>query len=146
MLKVFLDANVYFAGFVSEEGASHLVLEIANRKKMTLYSSKLVLREAERNLRLKSKRENLKAFHRYLQKNKIHIVPFPEDKMLQPLESLIHPKDLPVFGAALASKADYLITLDRRHFFTAALRQMKPKIEIITPGDFIRDIYLKGKL
>ena len=145
MLKVFLDANIYFSGFVSEEGASHLVLRIASRKKMILYSSKLVLREVERNLRLKSKRENLKLFHRYLQKNKIHIVPFPEDKILEPLESLIHPKDLPVLGAALVSKADYLLTLDKRHFFTPALQAMETKIKIMSPGDFIREVYLKGK-
>ncbi len=145
MLKVFLDANVYFAGFVSEEGASRLVLAIAGRKKIMLYSSKLVLREAERNLRLKSKRKNLKLFHSYLQKNKLHIVPFPEDKVLEPLESLIHPKDLPILGAALLSEADYLLTLDKRHFFTPALQKMKTKIEIMSPGDFIRDVYLKGK-
>ena len=145
MLKVFLDANVYFAGIVSDEGASHLVLEMAARKKISLYSSKLVLRETERNLRLKCKRENLKSFHRFLQKTKIHIAPFPEDKMLEPLETFIHPKDLPVLGAALTGNVDYLITLDRHHFFTATLRSGLPRLKIMTPGDFIREIYLKGK-
>ncbi len=146
MLKVFLDANIYVAGFISKEGASHFLLEIAGRKKIILYASKLVLREAERNLRLKSKPENLKSFHRYLQKTKIHVVPAPEEKTLGPFEALIHPKDLPVLGAALSVRADYLITLDKRHFFTAALQSRTGKLKIMTPGDFIRQVYLKGKL
>ena len=146
MLRIFLDANVYFAGFNSEKGASSLILEIIARGKTQLYTSKLVLREVERNLRLKSKPENLKAFHRYLQKNKIHAVPFPEDKFLESFEALIHPKDLPVLGAAILSKADYLISLDRRHFLTNSLQSKLKKPVFITPGDFLREVYLKGKL
>lgn len=77
MLRVFLDANIYFAGFVSREGASHLLLETVGRGRIHLYSSRLVLREAERNLRLKSTAGNLKSFHRYLQKTKIRVRSFP---------------------------------------------------------------------
>ncbi len=146
MLRVFLDANIYFAGFVSKEGASHLLLEIAGRDKIQLYSSKLVLREAERNLRLKSAPGNLKSFHRYLQKTKIHVVPFPDDKITAPYEALLHPKDLPVLGAAMISKSDYLITLDKRHFLTKALPSKIKKPAILTPGDFIRQIVVKGRL
>ena len=72
MLKVFLDANVYFAGFSSKEGASSLILEMARRKKIILYASKLVLREADRNLRKKSTPAGLKAFRRYIQDTKIY--------------------------------------------------------------------------
>ncbi len=145
MLKIFLDANIYFAGAVSEDGASRLILEIALRKKILLYSSKLVLREAERNLRLKAQKEHLKFFHSYLRKVKIHVVPLPEDKVVEPFESLIHPKDLPVLGSAVVSMADYLLTLDKRHFFTATLFAKRLPFKIMTPGDFIREIYLKGK-
>ncbi|MBI3313993.1 MAG: PIN domain-containing protein [Candidatus Omnitrophica bacterium] len=146
MLKVFLDANIYFSGSVSSEGASYLVLEMTRRKKIIVYSSKLVLREAERNLRLKSTPENLKSFHGYLQKTKIHVIPAPEEKNLQGLEALIHPKDLPVLGAALAAKTDYFLTLDKKHFLTSLLQSKIKQPKILTPGDFIRQIYLKGKI
>lgn len=145
MPKVFLDANIYIAGFVSEEGASHFLLEIAGRKKMILYASKLVLREAERNLRLKAKPGHLKSFRRYLQKTKIRVVSAPEAERLKTFEAFIHPKDLPVLGAALAAGADFLITLDKRHFFSAALQSKLQKPKVMTPRDFLRQIYLKGK-
>lgn len=73
-------------------------------------------------------------------------VPFPDDKVTAPYEALTHPKDLPVLGAALTSKADYLIILDKRHFLTKALPSKIKKPAILTPGDFIRQIVLKGKL
>lgn len=146
MLKVFLDANIYFAGFHSTEGASSLILKIAARQKVILYSSKLVLREAERNLRLKSKKGNLKAFHRYLQKTKIHVTPYPDEKFAEPFEALIHPKDLAVLGAALMTKSDFLITLDKRHFFTPMLQSKLPRPKIMIPGGFIVQIYAKGKI
>lgn len=145
MLKIFLDANIYFAGFHSKEGVSFLILQIAARKKFVVYSSRLVLKEAERNLRLKSKRAHLQSFHRYIQKTKIHVIPSPDQKFLESFSELIHPKDLPVLSAALAAKVDYLLTLDRRHFLTSTLESKIKKLKIMTPGDFLRQVYLKGK-
>ncbi len=146
MTTVFLDANVYFAAFFSDTGASALILEFANRGKITVFASKLVLREADRNLRKKSSPAKLKAFHRFLQQTKIKILPPPEEASLKPYEEIIHPKDVPVLGAAVASKADYLITLDRKHFLNPKVMDKLQKIKILTPADFIRDIVLKGKL
>lgn len=146
MIRLFLDANVYFAGFVSKSGASALVLELARRKKVALFATKLVLREADRNLRKKSSPTVLKAFRRYLQNTKIHIIPAPDEKEFKRYEAYIHPKDLPILVAAIESKADFLITLDRRHFLTTQLLSQVEQIKIITSADFIREIYLKGKI
>ncbi|OGW72779.1 MAG: hypothetical protein A2Y02_02590 [Omnitrophica bacterium GWA2_52_12] len=145
MLKVFLDANVFFAGFSSVEGASALVLKLAVREKWLVCASRLVLREAERNLRLKSKPVCLKAFRRYLQKTKVHLCPTPPEKQQALFQELIHPKDLPVLSAAVILKTDYLLTLDRRHFFSAALHAKVKSPKIMLPGDFIRQVYLKGR-
>src|SRR3990167_6769969 len=143
MIRVFLDANVYFAGFDSPKGASALILELVRRKKVEVYASRLVLREADRNLRSKSEKEALKAFRRYLQSAKVRIVPAPDEALFKPYESYLHPKDLPVLAAALVVKSDFLITLDRRHFLTPQVPARVTKIKICTPHDFIRDVYLK---
>ena len=44
---------------------------------------------------------------------------------------MIHPKDVPVLAAAVASKATYLITLDRRHFLTKAVSDKVPDLEAL---------------
>ena len=141
MTKVFLDANVYFAGFLSSQGASALVLQLARRKKIQVIATQLVLHEADRNLRKKTSPQTLKSFHRFLQETKIQIQPAVDDKSLRKYESLIHPKDVPVIAAAVEAKADYLITLDRRHFLTEKIQSEVKRIKMITPGDFIRELF-----
>ena len=146
MTGVFLDANVYFAGFVSKEGASALILELAGRRKIAIWSSRLVLREADRNLRRKAPPSVLKAFRRFIQNTKIQVVPAPGEEMLKTYEPFIHPKDVPVLAAAVASKANFLLTLDRRHFLGPGRLSKLKKIKILTPGEFLREIHLKGKI
>ena len=146
MTQVFLDANVYFAGFFSKSGASSLILELARRGKVSLFATRLVLLEADRNLRKKASPAVLKTFRRYLQNTKIHVMPMPDEKLFKPYEPYIYPKDLPILVAAVESKADFLVTLDRKHFFTSQLLSKVKKIKIITSADFIRETYLKGKL
>ena len=146
MTRAFLDANVYFAGFHSSAGASALILELGHRQKLSLVSSKIVLREADRNLRKKSSPAALRAFHRYLQQTKIRVIPAPDEKTSRPYEALIHPKDLPVLVAAVISKAEFFITLDRGHFMKTELLTKMKGMKIITPGDFLHDHYLKGKI
>ncbi len=138
MIRLFLDANIFFAGFYSKTGASSLILQLASKKKWQIIASKLVLHEADRNLRKKSDPKSCKAFHRYLQQNKIIVVPAPEEKTLNKVESLIHPKDVPVLAAAIESGSDFLLTLDRRHFLTSNLAANVRKPRILTPGDFLR--------
>jgi len=145
VIKVFIDANIYFAGVVSKQGASALILELARRKKVQIFSSRLVLREADRNLRKKSDAATLKAFRRFIQNIKITVLPPLREELLAPYESMIHPKDVPVLAAASESKAEFLITLDRRHFLTPTLLSKLKKIKIMLPGEFLREIYLKGK-
>ncbi len=146
MLRIFLDANIYFVGFSSQGGASFLILEIARKKKIVLCASRLVLREADRNLRQKSTPENLKAFRRYIQKVKVYVVPFPQEETTKLYETSIHPKDLPVLGAALEAKSDYLLSLDKKHFLTPQFVSKVKKPKIMSPGDFLKNIYLKGKI
>ena len=145
MTRVFLDACVYFAGFYSEGGASELIMELASRKKLAVYASRLVLREADRNLRIKASVKNAKAFRQFLNQTKIQIISPPSDEEISYYESYIHPKDAPILAAAVKSEAAFLIALDHRHFFTPQVLSKVLKPKIMTPGDFVREICLKGK-
>ena len=146
MIRVFLDANVYFSGFHSQHGASALVLGLIRRRKVEAHASRLVLREADRNLRAKSGKGALKSFRRYLQSVTIRICPAPKEELSASCEPYLHPKDLPVLGAALQVKSDFLISLDKRHFSAPQVLSHATKVKIITPAEFIRSVYLKGKV
>jgi predicted nucleic acid-binding protein len=140
MLRVFLDANVYFAGCVSREGASALVLHLARGGRVRVVASRLVLREADRNLRRKSTRSAHTAFRRFVAGTDLTVVPAPPDTTLAQYEAAIHPKDVPVLAAAMEAKVDYLVTLDRRHFFTKAVLSRARGVRIVTPGDFLKEL------
>ncbi len=138
MIKVFLDANVYFAGCASSTGASALILRFTLQGRISVTTSRLVLREAERNLHRKRPAKDLEAFHRSLKRAKLRVVRTPPETARATYEGVIHPKDVPVLAAAVASNADYLVTLDRRHFLTTPVRTHVPELTILTPGDFLR--------
>ena len=113
MTRVFLDANVYFAGIYSEGGASFLILELVKKQKLKAFASRLVLHEAVRNLCQKATSKVVAKFHRYLADTKIVVLPADSLEGHKELEDLIHPKDLPVLVSAMNAKVDFLITLYR---------------------------------
>ena len=139
MLRVFLDANVYFAGSASPTGGSALVLQLILKGRIEVTASRLVLREAERNLRRKRPPKDLKTFHQFLKHAKLRVIRTPPETAWKPYEGIIHPKDVPVLAAAVASKATYLVTLDRRHFMAKMMSGKVPGLVILTPGDFLRE-------
>ena|SRR3989338_466779 len=139
MIRVFLDANVYFAGIFSRAGASSLILELARKKQVAVLASRLVLREADRNLRRKTDPQTLKAFHLFLKETSVHILRTPPDKVLKKYEPYIHPKDVPILATAVEAGVDYLVTLDRRHFLTPKILSHFKEIKILTSGDFVRE-------
>lgn len=140
MLRVFLDANVYFAGCFSPRGASALILQLARHGTIQLVASRLVLREADRNLRRKGRPDNLRTFRRFLSTTQLHIVRPPSETAVAECEPWTHPKDAPILAAAISAKADYLVTLDRRHVLTEAVRSHVRGIKVVTPGEFLKII------
>lgn len=146
MIRVFLDANVYVAGFVSPKGGSGFILDLVRHKKIRLLANRVVLREADRNLRSKASPKVVKAFRRFLNETKIEFLPPLEETTLSRFEALIHPKDTVILGAALQAQVDFLVTLDRRHFLTAQVLAEQGKTRILTPGDFIQEQVKKHKI
>lgn len=145
MIRVFLDANVYFAAFFSKKGASSLILEYIRKGKILLVADRIALREAERNLRLKTDTKTLKAFRRFLNQTPIQIVPHFSESVLSKYTGFIDSKDVPILAAAVETKADFLITLDRRDFLKPQVLSHSGKTKILTPGEFLKEQIRKGK-
>lgn len=141
MTRVFLDANVYFSGCLSKTGASFFILELARHGKTELAASKLVLREADRNLRKKAPAAALKIFRKFLQDVRIRIVR-PSEDALKAYEGTVDPKDVPVIAAAVSAGADYFLTLDRKHFLSSERFARLGKPRVMRPGDFLKEVFL----
>lgn len=138
MIRVFADANVFVAATASAEGGSALLLKTAENGSLEIVTSRLALLEAERNIGKKLPPAALKRFHFLLEKIPLLITPHPSAEEVRFYQAVIHEKDAPILAAAVGSKADYLVTLDRHDFMTEKIRRAHLPIQILTPGEFFR--------
>jgi uncharacterized protein len=138
--RVFLDANVWFAASVSTRGASAMLLNLCHGGHCQAPVTRLVLQEAEQNLRNKAKFKDaaLVRFYHLIVTPGLQMVSTPSREEAAIYTGIVHAKDTHVLAGAHKAKADALITLDRRHFFTALIQEAKLPFEILTPGNFLR--------
>lgn len=135
--KVFLDANVWFSAAHSQGGGSFFIMRLAEAGLLEVCANQHVLDEAERNLLLKS--YNSLTFY-YSLLTKIH--PAIASSKVSPEFEKAYGKfvpagDLPVLSGAIDSKAEYLITLDKRDLANSKIRNLKWPFLILTPGEFL---------
>jgi predicted nucleic acid-binding protein len=130
--RVFVDADVLFAGAASpgEQGASLLVLRLAEITLIEAVVSQQVITEAERNLGDKLPAA-LPAF-RHLVSHCLEIIPNPAAEDLRPHQGLAEPQDLPILVAVLQAGCPLLTTFNIRHY-----QPGHADITVLRPGDFI---------
>lgn len=137
MLKVFLDANVWYSAARSPEGGSGLIVKLGINQKIQIITSSVALKEVDRNIRLKEKESSLVRHYQNLQQAASKIVYFNNDKLCRELEGVINPKDALILGAAIQSKVDCFVTLDKKHFDHLAVKARALPIKILSPSEFL---------
>ena len=138
MTKVFLDANVIFSSIISASGGSAYIIELAKKKKLKLISSRLALKEVQRNLREKREDSDIIKFYDLLAEIEILLIDTNRLRAKKEHASLMGEKDAPILAAALASKAEFLLTLDKKHFLNSKVAKANLPIKIVPPGEFIK--------
>ncbi len=145
MIKVFLDSNIYYAAAVSRSGGSSVVLELTKSKRIAIYATKIILREAERNIRLKEPVSTRLRFYDLLKDSKPKFVKINQKLAEKRFSQVINRKDTYVLEGARIAKVKYLVTLDRKHFMSRKMKKETFSFQIITPGKFITS-YAEGTL
>jgi predicted nucleic acid-binding protein len=136
--RVFLDASVLIAAAASPSGGSALVAGVCKAGLATPLVSRLVLWEAERNLRSKFPANALLEFYRLLGELEPQVVPDPTPAAIRKASAVIPAKDAHVLAGARLGKATHLLTLDRRHLLGPKTREAILPIVVCTPGEFLR--------
>lgn len=142
-MLLFLDANVLFAAAYSAGGIARAILQLASLSGATAASSTFAVEEAARNLRLKAPTAESEFVDLI---EKITLAGGPDRRALERASKHRLPeKDVPILGAAIAMRANILVTGDRRHF-GPLFGQKIGSVEILPPlaalerllGDFQR--------
>lgn len=132
---LFLDSSALFAGIVSASGASRALLLLAEAGQVTITVSEQVVIETERAVARKIPRA-LPAYREALRAAGLRIARDPLPEEIRAHAGLIaHAADVPIAVAAMQVRADYLVTLNRRHFLDDPSVASSTGLRIGTPGD-----------
>jgi len=146
-VRLFLDANIFFAAAGSPKGGSAFVLELAKRTKLQLVTVSYALIEAERNIKKKLDSEALVRHYQNLLDADLNIqgVERVSTDTIAQFEKIIIQKDIPILLGAISADVDFLVTLDKKDFLeNKKLASMNLPFEILTPGEFLKR-YLEDK-
>jgi len=143
-IRLFLDSNVLTGGIVSPWGLDKATLSVCAAKVCKLVLAEVVRDEVEQNLLLHALRlpsldaDQLIEDYRHLIKlTNPELVPYPDHPLVHSSRHLIrHEADVPVLLSAMASKPDWLLTHNTKHF-TKAVAQ-RTSLRIATPAEFFR--------
>jgi len=145
-IRLFLDSNVLTGGIVSSWGLDKATLSLCAAKVCKLVLAEVVRDEVEQNLLLHAERLSLldadqliADYRRLIKLTNPGLVPYPDKHLVHSSRGLIrHEADVPVLLSAMASKPDWLLTHNTRHF-TRAVAQ-RTGLRIATPAEFFRTL------
>ena len=143
-IRLFLDSNVLTGGIVSLWGLDKATLSLCAAKVCKLVLAEVVRDEVEANLLLHAERlpsldadQLIEDYRRLIQLTKPELVPYPgKDLVLSSRRLIRHEADVPVLLSAMASKPDWLLTHNTKHF-TKVVAQ-RTSLRIATPAEFFR--------
>jgi predicted nucleic acid-binding protein len=145
-IHLFLDSNVLLAGIISKWGLDKAVLSLCAARLCKLVLAECVRDEVERNLlhraqRLPSRESDKRTahYHRLITLTHPALVPYPSPAQVRENRRLIrHAAEVPVLLSAIASKPDWLLTHNTKHFTPAVAKRFA--LRIATPADFFRTL------
>jgi predicted nucleic acid-binding protein len=145
-IRLFLDSNVLTGGIVSPWGLDKAALSLCATRVCRLVLAEVVREEVEENLVLHAERlpsleadEMIEHYRRLIKLTNPEMIPYPEEALVRSSRHLIrHAADVPVLLSAMASKPDWLLTHNIKHFTQAVAKRVG--VRIATPADFFRTL------
>lgn len=145
-IRLFLDSNVLTGGIVSPWGLDKAALSLCAARLCRLVLADVVRDEVEENLLLHAVRlpfleaEKLIEHYRHLVKlTDPEIVSYPDQALVRSSRHLIrHAADVPILLSAMASKPDWLLTHNTKHFTQAVGKRTGARIA--TAAEFFRTL------
>jgi predicted nucleic acid-binding protein len=145
-IRLFLDSNVLTGGIVSPWGLDKATLSLCAAKVCRMVLAEVVRDEMEDNLLLHAERlpsldadQLIEVYRRLIRLTNPELVPYPDKSLVRSNRHLIrHAADVPVLLSAMASRPDWLLTHNTKHF-TKTVAQ-KTTLRIATPAEFFRTL------
>ena len=145
-IRLFLDSNVLTGGIISPWGLDKAVLSICAARVCRLVLAEVVREEVEENLVLHAEclpaleaHDLIEHYRRLIKLTVPEVIGRPERTLVQSSRHLIrHETNVPVLLSAIASRPDWLLTHNTKHFTPAVAR--RTGLRIATPVEFFRTL------
>ena len=145
-IRLFLDSNVLMGGIVSAWGLDKAALSLCAARVCKLVLAEVVRDEVEENLLLHAERlpsveadDLIRQYRGLVKLADPDVIPYPTAALVHSSRHLIrHAADVPVLLSAIASKSDWLLTHNTRHFTQAVAK--RTGLRIVTPTAFFRTL------
>lgn len=145
-IRLFLDSNVPAGGIISPWGLDQAALSLCAARLCKLVLAEVVRDEVEENLLLHAERlpslegdELIGHYRRLVELTGPELVPYPAESLVSSSRHLIrHAADVPVLLSAMASKPDWLLTHNTKHFSEVVAK--RTGLRIATPAKFFRTL------
>jgi predicted nucleic acid-binding protein len=143
-IRLFLDSNVITGGIIAPWGLDKATLSLCAAKVCKLVLAAAVRDEVDENLLLRAAHlpstegdQLMEGYRRLLSLTDLELVPRPKEDMVNSNRHLIrHAADVPLLLSAMASKPDWLLTHNTKHFTKAVAHRTSQRIA--TPAEFFR--------
>lgn len=132
MIRVFMDASVFFAALYSSQGAARDLIRLAFEEKVRLIVSQDILDEVARNI-LKKAPHMATLYDLLLTTMDLETVDAPPQDIVEQVAEYVAEKDAHVIAAALKAKPDYLVTYDQKHLLSRPEVAERSGLKIVTP-------------
>ncbi len=144
MPKIFFDADILFSLSYAKNpmsGAKRIILQ-GYLEKYFFITSARVIEEAKKNLFAYNNSDYLKRLGEILADFNFLVIEILDEKLVNLYKDIVHEKDTHVLVGAIQSKADYLLTFNKKHFLTPKLKKLDLKLQVVTPKEFIEKVIL----
>lgn len=133
IIKVFFNASVILAGLKSPSGGSGKILQWGRKRKIKALSSEVILDEVLRNVaRVGLPQDQVLGSIKEI----FLVAPAPSTVLVKSFHKIsIDAGDNHVLASSQENKADFLVTLDKKHLLI--LKNKVEKFKIVSPGELI---------
>lgn len=135
---LFFDASCLIAAAGSPTGGSSFLLSLCAGGLLKAAVSQSVLLEAERNILAKRGPAVLNTYYRLVMLTPCTVVPLPSKAEQRLHREIVGEKDEHVVAAAIAAKAPFLLTLDKK--IAERVNQADLPTTALSPGEFIKTV------
>ena len=145
-IRLFLDSNVLTGGIISPWGLDKAALSLCAARLCKLVLAEVVREEVEENLLVHAERlpsleadELIEHYRRLIKLTDPEMVSYPTEALVRSSRHLIrHAADVPILLSAMASKPNWLLTHNTKHFTQAVAK--RTGLRIATPAEFFRTL------